>query len=314
MVTKTSLLLGYQCNNNCRFCYCQNKKEQHRPMSTEQAKKELEKGYERGSDYVDFLGGEPSIRKDITELVKYAKEIGFEEIAMTTNGKMFSYRDFAEEIVDAGLNHVIFSLHGHRPEIHNFLVRDSNGFQLLKEGVRNLVGVKPDLYVCYNTVINTRNIENLHRIPETGNGFVERDIDAIEFIFPHPKGGAWENFEQVVPRLEKVNEPVKKAINNAEKEGYDHIVGRYIPYCHMNGVEEFVSETMARENEMSEQHVGPEFKNLDVESSRVKSGKVKAERCKECVYDDRCEGVWREYAKKRGLEELEPVKEGDVDG
>ncbi len=309
MVTKTSLLLGFRCNNNCRFCYCDDKKDSFKPMSTERAKKELEKGLERGSRYVDFLGGEPTIRKDLLELIKYAKRIGYEDIAITTNGKMLSYRNYSKKLMDAGLNHIIFSLHGHNPEIHNFLVRDSRGFQLMKKGVKNVLSINPETYICYNTVINTKNLDTLHKIPAVGNSFTERDIDAIEFIFPHPKGGAWNNFEEIVPMVEDVNEPLRKAIRAAEREGYDHIVGRYVPYCYMRGVEDYVSETLSRENNFKEQHIGPDVENLNVGPSRAKVGKVKADRCDRCVYDDVCEGIWKEYAEKRGLGELEPVEE-----
>ncbi len=308
MVTKTSLLLGYRCNNNCRFCYCDDKKDSFRPMSTEKAKKEIKRGFERGSTYLDFLGGEPTIRKDLVELISYAKETGFEEIAITTNGKMLSYRDYSKKLLNSGLNHIIFSLHGHRPEIHNYLVRDARGFQLMKKGVENVLSIKPEIYVCYNTVINTKNLDTLHKIPVTGNSFTERGIDAIEFIFPHPRGGAWKNFDKIVPMLKDINEPLKKAIGAAEDQGYDHIVGRYVPYCYMKGVEEYVSETISRDNSFREQHIGPEFENLEVEKSREESGKVKADRCRRCIHDDVCEGVWREYAKKRGLDELEPVE------
>ncbi len=309
MVTKTAIILGYQCNNNCRFCYCHGKEKRYSPMSTEQVKKELRSGRERGSDYVDFLGGEPTIRKDLVELISYAREIGFREIAITSNGKMLAYKDYAEKLVEAGLNNIILSLHGHNAKTHNILVRDKRGFQLFKKGIQNIVGIDPSIYICFNTVVNKINLETLHKIPGTGNSLVDKQIDGIEFIFPHPKGNAWNNFEKIVPRLDEVNEPVRKAIKAAEKEGYPHIQGRYIPYCHMKGVEEYVSETEAKEKDFKEQHVGPEFQNLEVEKTREADGKKKSKRCRKCKYNPVCEGVWKEYVEKRGLDELKPIVE-----
>jgi len=309
---KTSILLGYECNNNCRFCYCDDKKDRFDSMTTEQVKQELDAGRERGSRWVDFLGGEPTIRKDIVELVSYAEEIGYETISFTTNGKMFYYRDFAEKIIDAGLNSIIFSVHGATPETHNWLVRDKKGFQLMKKGIQNVVDISEDVYLCINTVLTKENLDEVPEIPGVVNSFVEKDIEGIEMIFPHPKGGALRNFEELVPDLDDVDEPVRKAIENAREEGFEHVVGRYVPFCHMEGVEDHVSEAEASERGISEEHVGPEFRNLDVEKGRKEVGKVKTDVCKNCMYDDRCEGVWKEYAERRGTEELRAV--GDNDG
>ena len=58
---------------------------------------------------------------------------------------------------------------------------------------------------------------------------------------------------------------------------------------------------------MKEEHVGPEFENLNVEEGRAKSGRVKGPQCKGCRYYTICEGIWKEYAVKRGTKELIPV-------
>jgi len=117
---KTALLLGYECNNNCRFCYCGDKRDLP-AMGTAEAKNQLVKARKRSSRFVDFLGGEPTIRSDLVELIGYAKQIGFRTISITTNGRMLSNKDYARRIVDAGLNSVVFSIHGHKPELHDFL-------------------------------------------------------------------------------------------------------------------------------------------------------------------------------------------------
>src|SRR4030042_3452821 len=119
---KLALILGYECNNNCIFCYVGDKKK-ITPMTTGQAKDELENGIERGCTIVDFNGGEPTIRKDIFELLRYARIVGYRVISMTTNGRMFYYPDFAEKAVKSGLNSIVFSLHGHNSNLHERLTR-----------------------------------------------------------------------------------------------------------------------------------------------------------------------------------------------
>ena len=61
--------------------------------TTEQIKEDLNKARER-CDSVVLVGGEPTIRKDIIEIVKYAKQLGFKKIQIQTNGRRFAYKNF----------------------------------------------------------------------------------------------------------------------------------------------------------------------------------------------------------------------------
>lgn len=300
MIKKLALLLWYRCNNNCVFCYCGDKKDKWQ-MSTEQAKRELEMGKERGCSFVDFNGGEPSLRKDIFNLVSYAKDLGYTTIAITTNGRMFYYADFCERIVEAGLNHVVFSLHGHTAELHDRLTRTRGSYEQVTKGMKNIRKVKPDIYICTNTTINRLNYRFLPQITENN---IKLGADGSEFIFVHPRGEALRNFEKVVPTLTEIAPYIKKALK-VGKRSLNHFVIRYVPPCHVSDVPTDVSEIKAS-GHLREQHVGPEFINLNVEKGRATIGRVKAPKCKDCVHDDVCEGVFKEYADRRGLEELAP--------
>jgi cyclic pyranopterin phosphate synthase len=308
MVTKKlALILGYECNNNCRFCYCADKRfdKKIKPKSTKDAKRELEEGIKRECNFVDFLGGEPAIRKDIFELVRYAKKLGYRTIGMTTNGRMFCYREFAEKIIKCGLNHVIFSIHGHTPELHDYLTRSLGSFEQAITGIKNVKEIKPDIYLCTNTVIIKPNYRHL---PEIAENNINLGADACEFIFIHPRGNAYENFDEIVPALKDIVDYIPKTIMVGKHHKIDHFVMRYIPLCYMLGVgyESYLSEYKCKES-FKEEHVGPEFMDLNVEENRRRHGRVKGPQCKACKYDSACEGVFKEYAEKIGFEELVPV-------
>lgn len=308
MVTrKLSLILGYECNNNCRFCYCGDKRfdKKIKPKTTEEAKKELKEGIERGCNFVDFLGGEPAIRKDIFELVGYAKKLGFPTIGMTTNGRMFYYKDLAKKIIDCGLNHVIFSIHGHNAKLHDHLTMSPGAFKQATAGMKNVKEINPDIYLCTNTVIVRPNYKYLPQIAENN---IKLGADACEFIFIHPRGNAYKNFEEIVPTLTEVVDYIPKTIIVGKSHNIDHFVMRYIPLCYMMGVgyESYLSEYESKDR-LKEEHVGPEFRDLDVEEGRRTHGRVKGKQCEACKYYNICEGVFKEYAEKRGFEELIPV-------
>ena len=293
MEKKIALILGYECNNNCRFCYCANKKNKFKPISTSQAKKILEKAIERGCSFVDFNGGEPTIRKDIFELVAYAKDLGFKTIAITTNGRMFSYKKFAEKMVKCGLNHAVFSIHGHKAELHDYLTRCKGSFVQATKGLKNLKEINPDIYICTNTTITRINYKFLPQIAENN---IKLGANGCEFIFVHPRGNALREVAPFIP----------KTIEIGKKYDINHFHFRYFPLCYMVGFENYLSELVAL-FALREEHIGPEFEDLNVEKGRKEIGRVKGPQCKACKYYSICEGIFREYAERRGFKELVPV-------
>jgi uncharacterized radical SAM superfamily Fe-S cluster-containing enzyme len=68
---------------------------------------------------VQFSGGEPTIYPKFIEIIKAAKELGFAQIQVASNGIEFSKSlDFCQRASDAGLNTVYLQFDGMRPEIY----------------------------------------------------------------------------------------------------------------------------------------------------------------------------------------------------
>ena len=79
-IKKTVLFLWYSCNNNCLFCRNSHKRKKIKDKSTLEIKKDIITAKKEGSDYLELIGGEPTIRKDIFNIVSFAKKIGFDTI------------------------------------------------------------------------------------------------------------------------------------------------------------------------------------------------------------------------------------------
>jgi MoaA/NifB/PqqE/SkfB family radical SAM enzyme len=303
MEIKTAIVAGYSCSNNCRFCYDGGYKRTLPDMTTQQIKSELREARKRGSTFVDILGGEPTIRRDILQLIRYSKRLGFSKISVTTNGKMFYYKEFAKRMIDAGLNSTVFSIHGHTPELHDYLTRSKNSYLYATQGMSNLKALSKDFYICTNTVIIRDNYKHL---PEIAENNVMLGADGMEFIFIHPRGHALRDFDKVVPTLTEISPYLKPTIDAGLKHGISHTQIRYVPMCYMTFSLPHLSEFDARKR-MREQHVGPEFKDLEVEKNRANIGRVKGPQCRACKYFNICEGIFKEYAERRGFDELVPV-------
>ena len=143
-IKKTVIITGYKCNNNCRFCMEADKRS-FPTRTTIETEQEMFNARKRGSDYLELIGGEMTIRSDIVRLIKSAKKLGFSTIMMATNGRMYSYLKLTEAILEAGLTSLVFSIHGHTAKLHDWLTRVPGSFDELKQGVKNVQKVSKKL-------------------------------------------------------------------------------------------------------------------------------------------------------------------------
>lgn len=302
LIKKTVILTDYQCNNRCIFCI--NAEKRNLPTRTTlEIKREMLGARKRGRTYLELIGGEFTIRPDALELVSFAKNLGFKTIAMSTNGRMYSYLDFTKKMIKAGLTDIIFSIHGFNAKTHDYLTQSTGSFEQLLAGLANFrkLGFKN---IGSNTTIVKHNYKVL---PKIGQFIYDQKIENAEFIFVDPNyGGARVNFKELVPQISKIAPYVKKCLDIGKENRLPHWVIRYVPLCYFQDYLEQVSE-LGEVNKFQTEHFAPDFKNFDVESSRMTIGRIKSKRCRNCQLNSLCEGIWKEYARYFGDKELKPI-------
>ena len=177
---RVDIKTGFICNNNCRFCVqADNKCKGNR--SFEEIKKDLIDSRKRCNGVV-LTGGEVTIRKDFFDIVKLAKELGYEIIQIQTNGRMFASLDFCKKTIQAGATEFSPAIHGYCKEQHDFLTRTKGSFAQTVKGIKNLRSL--GVYVLTNTVVVKSNYRDL---PEIAKLLVKLDVDQFQFAFVHPR-------------------------------------------------------------------------------------------------------------------------------
>ncbi|MDD5097226.1 MAG: radical SAM protein [Candidatus Omnitrophica bacterium] len=88
--------LTYRCNFHCRHCYIPLKYRKQKELKTQDIFSILDQLAKMGCFYLGFTGGEPFLRKDIMEILWYAKKKGF-EIIVYTNGSLIN-KKLAKEL------------------------------------------------------------------------------------------------------------------------------------------------------------------------------------------------------------------------
>ncbi len=310
-IKKTVIFTGYECNNNCVFCMEQDVRHTQ-GKSTQELKRMMTEARTRGSIYLEMIGGEITIRKDFLELIRFAKKAGFETVMIATNGRMFAYKEYAHKTVGAGLNSIVFSVHGHNAKTHDNLTQAKGSFNQLHEGLKNIKeAVKERGVKCHigsNTTVVKKNYKYL---PLLGEHIKDLGIKNSEFIFVDcSEGGAYNNFEELVPKISIAAPYIKKCLDiiDTEKVPYSNWDIRYVPLCHFLDHLNQISEVKEVKVFQTEQ-LGRDKKRTgyDYQEKRQNMSRIKPEKCKECVLYEYCEGLWREYYKNYGDKELNPV-------
>jgi len=299
---ETLIQLTNSCNQNCIFCIFDRltntktitNNKNLIGIPTDEAKNRIIKSKET-SNSVNFMGGEPLLKKDLIELISFSKKQGFEKINVNTNGSLLYNSDFVRSLRDAGLTQLTISLHSHIRKKQEEISRTKGNYDKTVQGIKNCKSL--GLTTSVSIVIYSGNYMQL---PETAK-FVDNigNISTICFLFIRPNQDVF-NIKGLIPKISEVRPSLFKAMNYCETNNISFWV-QAIPPCHL--------EKYKRNNyhfNMNEEQINNEIRTNDYGA--------KSARCKTCIYDNNCVGLTKGYAELYGTSELNPIKKGYLNG
>ncbi len=108
------------------------------------------------------MGQEPTLRKDIIELIGYADKLGFKEIGITTNGRMFAYPDFTKNILKSGLSQIVLTVVGSTSQMHDWHTLTKGSFNQALAGIKNILSLElSHLSFIINIMVSQKNFKDL---------------------------------------------------------------------------------------------------------------------------------------------------------
>ncbi|MFX0082089.1 MAG: radical SAM/SPASM domain-containing protein [Candidatus Hodarchaeota archaeon] len=174
--------ITYECQCNCRHCCTGNYiKEKHRDLTTEEIKSVLDQAAK--PMVVNFFGGEPTLRPDLIELIKYAAERSM-FVFTDTNGIVVT-KEYAQQLKDNGLELLYVSIDSPVPKLHD----QYRGYKGCYE--KAVGAIKNALEVGLKCVISTYMTKD-----SLANGDFERVIQlskdlgthGVRYLLPTPAG------------------------------------------------------------------------------------------------------------------------------
>ncbi len=173
---QTVLFITDYCNLKCKHCTPQG--HQGSCMKPyEEIRDELVYAYRRGSRFIDFEGGEPTLWRDgdrrLNDLYRLAKEIGFFSCTLTTNGQ----RPFDDTLADS----VWVSVDGYGK--YHDRVRGEGTFSKLDENIR--LSGHPHLSIAM--AVNKLNMASVPRLIRYAKENPAIEQIALNFHTPFPE-------------------------------------------------------------------------------------------------------------------------------
>ena len=306
------LILGYTCNNNCIHCFNKDtielKTKRGEPLdrTTEEVKEILLQAKKEEVKEITFTGGEPTIRKDFLELLKFTKNLGF-KIGLQTNGRAFYSKQFVDKVlkIEPRLSFTV-PFHHTNPEIFDQITGSAGSFEQTSEGIKNLIS-KGNNNITLKTVVLKQNYTDLPKILAFA---VESEIRAFNITFPQLCRHTEIYAKDIIPKYKDIKLYLDEVLERSRRLNLQVILSA-IPFC-------FVSQRyfayMDEINYLKKWVSGDLFKRKTLDSTEdilidlEVNRRSKPKQCKKCKFYNICLGVWKEYLKLYGDKEFKPVK------
>jgi uncharacterized radical SAM superfamily Fe-S cluster-containing enzyme len=188
---KTSTILANidltnRCNMHCPICFADTSSEYlYEPSYEEIVEMLVNLRNEKPvpCKAIQFSGGEPTMRKDLPEIIKKTRELGFMQIQIATNGlKLADSVEYCKKLRDAGLNTVYLQFDGITPDVYE-KTRGFNVWPVKQKAIKNCEEVGATS-ICL--------------VPTLAKGVNDHQVgDIIRYAFDHRKAIRAVNFQPI---------------------------------------------------------------------------------------------------------------------
>lgn len=284
------VILGYDCNLACDYCTI-GPELRPRALAGAQVLAALRQGRGLGLDALSLTGGEPTIRQDLLAIVRAARALGFADIKVQSNGLMYAQGDNLARLVQAGATRLHVSVHTHRADRYDALVRRPGSYPLMVAGlaraVASGVALVVDLIVKRDTMAD---------LPAAMTWLSEQGVRAVDLWYVSLTDANAAN-PTSLPRVSEAAPHLAGALARGRAAGMT-IRSLHVPRCLLGQDHGHAWDPGAQRVVV----VTPEA-TFALRESRL-AGRVKAPACAGCEWDAICPGVRPDYLAMYGDAEI----------
>ena len=193
-----------RCNQHCPYCFARADENDMTARESDLTELErkfdllLELGETERSFNIQLSGGEPTVRDDLPEIIRMARDKGFEFVQINTNGRRLALeKGYARILKDAGASVIFMQFDGTRDDIY-IQLRGEPLFEIKKQAIMNCeeAGLAVTLVP---TVVAGTNLDNIGEMMdfmlENVNVVKGIHFQPVSYFGRHPEEGTCGDFE-----------------------------------------------------------------------------------------------------------------------
>jgi len=177
-----------ECDLKCLHCYSNSGDKDPCELTTEEAKKVINDIADLGTKIIIFDGGEPTLRKDLLELIRYSNDRGLRTV-IGSHG-MGLTKEFVRDLKHAGCKGVAISLDGAVAKTHDEWRGLDGAWKRTVAGAKNCA--EEGLAFQIAPLLHSR---NWNELPDIISHAKRLDAEAIEIFDFVPTGRGKEHYE-----------------------------------------------------------------------------------------------------------------------
>jgi organic radical activating enzyme len=308
------LWVGLRCDIHCKFCYDEFIENNNKTwISLEEATVALRKfRYFYQNEYIDFMGGEPTLHPKIVEIVRCAVNIGLRPTIITHAMHLASY-DRAKQFADAGIHDFLVSIHGIGSTVEEIHGKNINNFAKQMQALDNLSAL--NIPFRFNCVLIKDNMNQLDDIVDIA---AKKGASVINFLTYNPYFEWSKNIEiSFQLKHSDIYEHLKKAIIKCNSLGIEANV-RYMPICQLPKLEAHAYTGFQLPYDSHEWDYNSWYDlghpGKPAEDWYIKASNLQQERhnythvpaCENCAIKSICDGFHTQYVTRWGGDEAKP--------
>ena len=150
-----SLTMEFRCNLRCVHCMIEGTMDRLAPTSEETFARVLADQAEHGRwEGLVLTGSEITLRRDLPDLARRARAAGFAHVRIQTHGMHLARTDYADRLIEAGVDEFFISVAGSDAKSHDRIVQVRGAWDKMLRGMEHLDGYD-HVRMISNSVVTT---------------------------------------------------------------------------------------------------------------------------------------------------------------
>lgn len=304
---------SYLCNEKCIFCPCHKDARRYVPISADLVKSCIDEACTNNKiDMVLISGGEPTLYKDLSEIINYISKAGL-KIGILSNSLRFADDTFFKSFINTvGIDfELTTAFHSLLAEEHDAVTGIKGSFEKSLKGISNLINAGVNV-----TIKHVINGFSYKRLPDFAQWIYLTFPDTVSWVICNMDlcGEALNNnsstaipFDESKPYLEKALEIVT---DHHKKERHRNVSVFNTPLCCIDPYYWGYLRKYESEETMSALLLPSADRNVDpvIRYDLKGDGGANFIPCQACQVKSICPGTWRQTAEFFGSKMFKPIK------